>query len=125
MDSRFADHAVRDRQQGDALIAERVAQEAAFLASNRNAAGYTRLLRARAEHNAWEALQTITAPSLALAGQYDMQAPLDRPRNMAGARPNAVLHIIEGGHSICFGHPEPVTILLKSWIHSHEVTPHV
>jgi 3-oxoadipate enol-lactonase len=115
MDDRFADQVARDPQHSDDLIATRVATEAAFLASHDNATGYPRLLRARAKHDAWHVLPKITAPVLVLAGKYDQQAPLDRAENMARALPNASLHIIGGGHSICFAHPEPVATLLKNW----------
>lgn len=111
-DCRFPDWTAAEAAQA---IQTRIATDAAFIASHNNAAGYPRLLRARALHDAWEKLPGITAPTLVFAGRYDHQAPLDRAQNIAQALPNAALHVLEGDHGLCFGSPEPVAILLDRW----------
>ncbi|MCJ7873445.1 hypothetical protein [Phaeobacter sp. J2-8] len=115
MDDRFA--ALRDSDPTEAQnrIDTRIVAEAAFLASGDNAKNHARLLAARADHNAWDALPDIPTPTLVFAGRYDQQAPLTGAENIANAMPDAALHIIEGGHSICFATPEPVATLLQHW----------
>ena len=112
LDTRFAD---LTPQEADQRVHDRVATEAAFLASHANATGYPRLLAARAAHDAWDALPHITAPTLIFAGRYDNQAPSDRAQAMTDRLPNAALHLVDGGHSICFSHPAPVATLLQNW----------
>lgn len=112
LDSRFA---ALPPQEAQARTDARMATEAAFLASHANATGYPRLLAARAGHDAWELLPQLPQPTLIFAGKYDDQAPPDRAQAMAGRLPNATLHMVEGGHSICFAHPGPVATLLQNW----------
>lgn len=112
VDCRFAD---LTEAEADERVRARAATDAAFLASHDNAAGYPRLLRARAGHDVWTALPGITQPVMVFAGRYDRQSPPDRADNMVRALPNATLHMVEGGHSICFATPDPVAILLNAW----------
>lgn len=115
MDSRFADLVQSDPNEAKARICARMEAEAAFLANGNNAQNHPRLLAARAEHDAWGDLPFINIPTLVFAGRYDRQAPVDCAQNIVGAMPNATLHIIEGGHSICFSSPDPVDIILRHW----------
>ena len=115
LDCRFADLSRQSPSEAEEMIAARIAIEAAFLASHANAQGYPRLLRARAGHDAWTKLPDIETPTLVFAGRYDRQAPLDRSENIARALPNAMLHIVDGGHSICFATEEPVARILAHW----------
>jgi len=112
LDSRFADLAAAEAEK---QVEARSASDAVFMAHGANAQNHPRLLRARAGHDAWDHLPNITAPTLVFAGRYDMQAPPDRAENIACAMPNAALHMIEGGHGICFATPDPVSIILKDW----------
>lgn len=121
MDARFERLLAEDPREANARIAARVATEAAFLASHDNATGYPRLLRARAAHDAWAALPEITASTLIFAGRHDRQAPPERSETMARAIPDATLHLVDGGHSICFATPDPVATILKTWTNSSEV----
>ncbi len=96
-------------------IDARLKVESAFLASGQNAKNHPGLLAARAGHDAWDALSDISIPTLVFAGRFDQQAPLERAENIVKEMPNAALHIIEGGHSICFETSEPVDLIIKSW----------
>ncbi len=115
MDCRFESLVFEDPDAAHDLISARVLTEAAFVASHNNATGHPRLLQARASHDAWDLLPHIASQTLIFAGRYDRQAPPERSENIAHALPNATLHMIEGGHSICFGMPEPVATILKNW----------
>ncbi len=97
-------------------IDARLKAEAAFLASGQNAKNHPRLLAARAGHDAWQNLPDITIPTLVFAGRFDQQAPVERAENIVKAMPNAALHIIEGGHSICFATSEPGDLIIKAWM---------
>jgi 3-oxoadipate enol-lactonase len=115
MDDRFTNLMDTDPAQAQDLVNMRINTEAAFMANGKNAQNHPRLLTARAGHDAWHMLPAITIPTLVFAGRYDKQAPLDRAENIVQAMPNAALHIVEGGHSICFATPEPVAIILQHW----------
>lgn len=115
LDCRFADLARQSPVDAEAMIDARIATEAAFLASHANSEGFPRLLQARAGHDAWSKLPDIKVPTLVFAGRYDRQAPPDRSENIARALPNAMLHIVDGGHSICFATEEPVARILAHW----------
>jgi pimeloyl-ACP methyl ester carboxylesterase len=115
MDDRFTALMEIDPTKAQILINIRIDIEAAFLSSGKNAQNHPRLLAARAEHDAWNMLPEITIPTLIFTGRYDQQAPLDRTENIVQALPNAALHIIEGGNSICFATPEPVATILRHW----------
>lgn len=115
MDCRFATLLADEPQTASDMIHARVASDARFQASHANAFGHPRLLEARAGHDAWNLLPTIHAQTHIFAGLYDRQAPPDRAEKMARALPNATLHRVNGGHSICFASPEPVATLLKHW----------
>jgi 3-oxoadipate enol-lactonase len=115
MDARFADLLQTDPDAAEAHINARLTTEAAFRAHANNAENHARLLAARAGHDAWGYLPKIDIPTLVFAGRYDNQAPVDRAERIARAMPNATLHIIEGGHSICFSSPDPVDIILRYW----------
>lgn len=115
MDTRFVDLLQTDPDVAEARIAERQQTEAAFLANASNTRNHPRLLAARAGHDAWEHVPLIDIPTLVFAGRYDHQAPVDRAENIVQAMPNATLHMIEGGHSICFSSPDTVDIILRHW----------
>lgn len=115
MDLRFEAMLAEDVAAAEAMIEARVTSEAAFLAHHGNAAGYPRLLQARAGHDAWAHLPGIKAPTLVFAGRFDRQAPLERAERIAAALPNASLHIVDGGHNICFATPDPVAKIIDTW----------
>lgn len=115
MDDRFTALLVTDPAKAQIAINKRIDTEVAFMSSGKNAQNHSRLLAARAGHDAWNVLPEIAIPTLVFAGRYDQQAPLDRAENIAQKMPNATLQIVEGGHSICFATPEPVATILRHW----------
>lgn len=55
-------------------------------------------LGARAEHNTYDRLENIQAPTLVLAGDRDGQAPADVQKKMSLRIPNSTYKVIEGSH---------------------------
>ena len=62
-------------------------------------------------------LQSITCPTLVIAGRQDATSPLERQIEMVAALPNAALVVIEEcGHLSAIEQPVAVTALLRSWL---------
>lgn len=61
-------------------------------------AAQNRQLAARAGHDAWDILPTITAPTLICGGKYDDIAPTARAEAMLTRLPDAEMKEFEGGH---------------------------
>ena len=55
-------------------------------------------LGARRQHDAWDRLARITAPTFIGAGRYDGIAPLANSEAIAARIPDSELHVYEGGH---------------------------
>lgn len=109
-DSRF-DSAIADQS----VIAARIDFEQKFMTHKNNAKGFRKLLAARAKHDAWDKLSTIDIHTLVFAGSYDLQAPPEFAKMMVDQMPKATLHLIEGGHNICFANLLPLKIVLETW----------
>jgi 3-oxoadipate enol-lactonase len=62
------------------------------------AMGARRQLEARAAHDCWESLATVTAPTLVIGGSFDLQAPVGNVRRLAERIPGAQLVLCDGGH---------------------------
>jgi 3-oxoadipate enol-lactonase len=62
------------------------------------AMGARRQLEARADHDVWDDLARITAPTLVIAGRYDGQAPPENSVRMAERIPDSRLVLCDGGH---------------------------
>jgi 3-oxoadipate enol-lactonase len=62
------------------------------------AAGARRQLEARAGHDTWDRLPSITAPTLVCAGRYDGIAPVANSEALAARIAGARLEVFEGGH---------------------------
>lgn len=60
--------------------------------------GAERQLEARADHDTWERLPHIAAPTLVVGGRYDGIAKPESLELMAGRIPGAELRFFEGGH---------------------------
>lgn len=60
--------------------------------------GAERQLAARADHDTWNRLAQITAPTLVAGGRYDGVALPETQARMAGRIPDAELRMFEGGH---------------------------
>ncbi|MDP3711140.1 MAG: alpha/beta fold hydrolase [Mycobacteriales bacterium] len=97
------------------LIDTRTAEDAelrefflAFLSAGDPAAlgeGYQRQMAARKEHDAWDRLPLITAPTLVGSGRYDAIAPPANGAALAGRIPGAEHRVYEGGHAYLFQDP--------------------
>lgn len=114
-DQRFA-HLLRTNPAAASVrLAQRTAMEAAFRACPANAAGYPRLLEARAGHDAVALLPRITCPTIIMAGRHDNQASYTAVKWLSDNLPKAELWDFEGGHSFGFATPEPMTSLIAAW----------
>jgi 3-oxoadipate enol-lactonase len=63
-----------------------------------SAMGQRRQLEARADHDVWDDLPRITAPTLVIGGRYDAQAPVENVERLASRIPGARLRLFDGGH---------------------------
>lgn len=63
-----------------------------------SAMGARRQLLARRDHDAWDALPGVGAPTLCIGGRYDLQAPVENMQNLAARLPDARLVLCDGGH---------------------------
>ncbi len=54
---------------------------------------------ARAKHDVFDQLNSLTMPALIACGAYDGIATPERSKALCGAIPNAQLKTFEGGHS--------------------------
>lgn len=115
LDTRFEALQERSPMEAAKQVRRRMEADLAFQQSHDNAAGYPRLLAARATHDAWPLLPTIRVPTLVFSGQYDGQALPERARLMADALPNARHYSVAGAHNLCFACAEPVDIILSHW----------
>lgn len=114
-DSRFAELETRAPALAADRIAKRIALETAFRACPANAAGYPRLLAARAGHDATALLDQITCPAIIMAGRHDGQAPLASVQWLAEHLPDAIMHEFDGGHGFGFATPEPMRCIIDQW----------
>ena len=114
-DLQFAALERSDPSAAAARHAQRTALERAFRACPVNAAGYPRLLQARARHDAVALLDRIACPAIVMAGGDDGQAPLAAVTRLAEALPQARLWTFQGGHGFGFATPEPVRRLIAAW----------
>lgn len=65
--------------------------------------GKRRQLAARAEHDCFERLHRIHAPTLVIAGERDGQAPRELVRNLAAGIPGASMITVPGAHHTLLG----------------------
>lgn len=82
------------------------AYNAAFMGEPGAAAGRTRQLAARAQHDCWNALPRITHETLVCGGVYDGQAPCAAVNNIAARLPHATLRWYPGGHAFAIECPD-------------------
>jgi 3-oxoadipate enol-lactonase len=67
--------------------------------------GYTRQLEARRNHDVWDRLPRITAPTLVMSGRYDGIAPPANSEAIASRISLAVHRSYDGGHAFLFQDP--------------------
>jgi len=100
-----------------AEYAEMVEQGLAALDFNKDdpeaAMGARRQLEARAYHDTWDRLPSLTVPVLVCGGKYDGQASPEVVRNLAGRLPNAELKFFEGGHMFVRQDPAAIEAIGK------------
>lgn len=60
--------------------------------------GGRRQLEARAHHDTWNDLPTVTSPTLVVGGRFDGQAPVENVQRLADRIPGARLEWFDGGH---------------------------
>lgn len=60
--------------------------------------GARRQLEARADHDVWDRLTEISAPTFVIGGRYDCMAPPENLERLTAALPNARMQLFEGGH---------------------------
>ena len=63
-----------------------------------SAIGARRQLEARAGHDTWDRLGSITAPTFVIGGRFDRQAPPENLERLASRIPDATLTFFDGGH---------------------------
>lgn len=116
LDTRFSELEKQDPSQAERLVQQRLQTERQFMQSHDNARGYPRLLETRSTHDAWNLLPDIRVPTLVFHGLHDAQAPSERARRIAEALPQASLHAVDAGHSLCFSSPLPVETIIGQWL---------
>ena len=84
---------------GLAWMLTRAAAQAELQADDPHAAmGARRQLEARQHHDTWDALASVTSPTLCIGGTYDMQASPENMARLAQRIPDARLVMCDGGH---------------------------
>lgn len=86
----------------EAMIQRRMANQVKYAHEDRAAIGLKEQLAARAQHDCYDRLNRIAAPTLVLAGAQDGQAPQDAQKNLAHAIPNATFKNTSGAHDFLF-----------------------
>lgn len=71
-------------------------------------------------HDAFDALPSITTPTLVMVGERDFCAPPYFSAEIAGRIPGAELAILDGGHFIFLEQPELVHATIEAFIARHE-----
>lgn len=112
---------IEDSEQFGQKLKQRMAEDQQFLEISGVSGGYARLLQARKMHDVWDRVHQITSPSLVMAGEFDLQAPVEAQRRLAERLPCAEFSIQEGGHGFLFaGGPQAQTKILD-WIESSKL----
>lgn len=110
IDSRWDEEWFEDHP-GDRLVAARFAPagepDAAAAAAQRAQ------LQARAGHDVWDRLGSITAPTLVASGRYDGIAPQARGAATASRIAGAELRVYEGGHAFLLQDPQAMGDLVS------------
>jgi 3-oxoadipate enol-lactonase len=108
-----AEHAEETRQ----LIETAVAADRARRKDPVVEMGYRRQLEARAEHDTYDRLGTLTMPVMLAGGRYDRQAAPENMETLRDLIPGSRLEFFEGGHGFLLEDPralERIIAFLKS-----------
>lgn len=75
--------------------------------------GRARQLAARAEHNTYDRLDSIVAPTLVLAGSRDGQAPVAYQQTLANSIQASSFRLLDGGHGVLFENCDALDIVTR------------
>jgi 3-oxoadipate enol-lactonase len=95
MDTRFTPDWLAEHDGDRALVEMRSGSRSGPAADPK---GPAMQLAARARHDVWGRLPSITCPTLVAAGEFDGIAPLANSQAIASGIPDAELRVYEGGH---------------------------
>jgi len=94
----------------EARIKSAIERTAQFADEPDRDVGKARQLAARAEHDTYDRLGAISAPTLVLAGSRDGQALEPYQRTLAERIPQSEFRLIDGGHGVLFENPDSLDI---------------
>lgn len=101
-------------QESARLIRERMILGARRADDAELEAAKRRQLMARAQHDCYDRLHQIQAPTLVIAGQRDGQAPVELAQNLTAGIADARLVIVPGAHhTLLGGSPDAYTAMLE------------
>lgn len=104
MDTRFTPNwQAANPKEAARLIRERMILAARRADDAELEAGKRRQLMARAQHDCFDRLHRISAPTLVIAGEHDGQAPVDLARNLAAGITGAQMVVVPGAHHTLLG----------------------
>jgi 3-oxoadipate enol-lactonase len=109
------DIASNDPQRFEQMVSGRVQFEQTFLAGLAQVDGYRLLLRARAEHDCSDRLNSLTHQTWVMGGREDGIAPVPNQERLAALMPKAKLRLFSGGHDFLWAGPEPIDWLIQEW----------
>ena len=116
-DSRLSKLAQERPDEAQAKLSQRISEDTRFLTVSGRSGGYEKLLRARERHDVFNHLASISCPCLVIAGEYDLQAPLEHQKAMAGQIKGALYRQHPGGHGVLFASDVAQRDLLN-WLHA-------
>ena len=116
-DSRLSKLAQKRPDEFQAKLTQRISEDTRFLSVSGRSGGYEKLLRARERHDVFNHLASINCPCLVIAGEYDLQAPLEHQKAMAGQINGAFYRQHLGGHGVLFASDGAQRDLLN-WLHA-------
>lgn len=96
------------------LLANSASDASPFLKEPGGIIGITRQIEARSQHDTYERLPTINAPTLVCGGIYDAQAKPEAVRNLHSQIPRAELHFFEGGHNFLIQDPNAYKLIAST-----------
>lgn len=115
-DVRADDARMNDPDTYKKMLTARLVFEEAFADPSIHSGGYAKLLDARRDHNIWDALPEIKAPTLVIAGIHDRQAPQRAQQAMAAELVNGSFWLLTGGHGVLFESPAVSQAILTEWL---------
>jgi 3-oxoadipate enol-lactonase len=116
-DSRLSELAKQRPDEFEAKLNRRISEDTQFLSVSGRSGGYEKLLLAREQHDVFDYLLSIKCPCLVIAGEYDLQAPLEHQKAMAGRLNGAVYREYQGGHGVLFTCNRAQSDLMD-WLHA-------